>query len=250
MKSPDQGPRVESRENEPDPVATFYFVRHGDTLYKEEFTDPQTENDLTEKGEEQIREVAEKIQGKIKPQDKVYMMASPRTRAKNTSEILKEDLQRQGHEILPLGGGKISLSNVKLLDPSGKDIYRKKDDKEQYLSDMADVMKRLEQEGDYYIKSRLGTLENPTTEDVTAYRNKVNTFLRRMVEIARRRGGDDEKLVVATHGEWLDSLLEKYFGKRIEKPEDSVPKGGIIELKVLHDKLIFSYLDQEITVEN
>jgi broad specificity phosphatase PhoE len=249
MRNPEQGPPIESREHEPTPVATLYFVRHGDTQYKEEFTDPQVENDLTDKGKEQIRATAEQIQAELNPEDKVYMMVSPRTRAKSSAEIISENLQQKGHEVVPLEGGKLSLSNIKILDTEGRDIYKKKDDKDQYLTDMAAVLERLKQESDYYIKSRLGSLENPVTGDVVEYRNKVKTFLRRLIEIARQRGGSDEKLVLVTHGEWLDTLLEIYFDQKIEKVEDSAGKGEFITLEILPGTLKFKYNDREVSID-
>lgn len=249
MSNIEQSEHIESREKEPTPVATVFIVRHGDTQYKEEFTDPQTENDLTEKGEAQIRTTIERIQTEIKPEDKVYLMVSPRTRAISSAKIIRESLVQGGHEVLALEGGKVSLSNIKILDEKGKDIYKKKDDKEQYLADMGVVLERLKQESDYYIKSRLGTLENPVTQDVDEYRRKVRTFFRRMIEIARQRDAGNEKLVLVTHGELLDTLLEVYFGQKIEKVEDSAGKGEAIKMEILSNSLKLKFHDREVTIE-
>lgn len=241
--------KIESAEKEPTPFATVFIVRHGDTQYKEEFFDPELEDDLTDKGKTQIQELAEKINAEIEEGDRVYIMKSQRTRAQNSAKIIEERLTQQGHEVVELGDGRASLSNIKILDKEKSDVYKKRQDKEQYLSDMAEVLDRLKQESDYYLKSRMGTLENPTTQDVDEYRKKVGTFLRRIIEVARQRDGENEKLVLVTHGEWLDTVLELYLSHKIEKTEHSADKGEAIKMEILPDSLKFYFRQQEVVVD-
>jgi len=249
MNSPENPTQIESREKEPTPFATVFIVRHGDTQYKEEFSDPNVEEDLTDKGKGQIQALAERINDEVNLDEKVYVMMSPRIRAKNSTEILEDSLIQKGHKVVKLGGGRPSLSNIKILDKAGADVYKKHEDKEQYLADMAEVLERLKQEGDYYLKSRAGTLENPITENIGEYRNKVKTFSRRIIEIARQRAGDNEKLVLVTHGEWLDTILELYLGHKIKKVEHSADRGEAIKVEILADKLKFNFRGQIIEVE-
>ncbi len=240
--------KIESTEKEPVPFATIFIVRHGDTEYKEEFSDPGSENDLTEKGKMQIQDLAERINNEIQEQDKVYIMMSPRVRAQNSAQIIEDALNQHGHEVIRLGGGRQSLSNVEMLDKEKTNIYKKQGDKEKYLSDMTEVLGRLKQESDYYLKSRMGTLENPTTQDIQEYRGKVETFLKRIIEIARQRKGGNEKLALITHGEWLDTVLELYLAHSIRENKDLTEKGEAIKVEVLADKLKFYFRNQEVVV--
>ncbi len=248
MNNPEELPHIESKEEEPKPSATVFMVRHGETEYDEEFSDPNVEEDLTDTGKEQIQEFAEEVNNEIDDGEKVYIMKSQRTRAKTSADIITETLEEKGHEATTLGGGRPSLNNVKMLDKGGADIYKKKGEGEQYLADMEDVYERLQQESDYYIKSRKGAVENPVTQNMDEYRGKVKTFVRRIIEIARQRDGDNDKLVLATHGEWLDSILEQYLSKSIETTEDSASKGEFIKMEILSDKLKFYFRGQEVEV--
>lgn len=248
MHSPKNIENIASPEKEPTPSATIFIVRHGDTEYKEELVDPEIEDDLTDAGKSQIQNLGEKINAEIKTGEEVYTMASPRTRASNTADIIGKTLERLGHNVTELKGGKTSLRNFKLLDSEGADIYEKKNSKEKYAADMEIIFERLKQESDYYLKYRAGTAERPHTQPLEEYKKKIGTFLRRIVEIARKRGRDNEKLILATHGEWLDSVLELYMSHKIEKLEDSVGKGELIKMEILPDKLKFYFRGQEVAV--
>ena len=249
MHGPETIDAIAPVEKEPVPFATIFIVRHGDTEYKEERVDPDTENDLTDVGTIQIRELAERIDAEIGDGDTVYIMSSPRARTESTARILKETIGELGHNVVALEGGKTSLRNFKLVDEEGRDIYTKKHDKEEYLSDMEKIFERLEQESDYYLKYRAGTVEHSHTQNLEEYKKKIQTFLRRIIEISRERSRDNEKLILTTHGEWLDSVLELYLSRKIEKLEDSASKGEAIKMEVFSDKLKFYFRGQEAVVE-
>ncbi|MDO8529130.1 MAG: phosphoglycerate mutase family protein [bacterium] len=240
---------ITSPEKEPAPLATVFIVRHGDTEYKEELVNPEIKNDLTDIGESQIQELGGKINAKIKAGETVYIMSSPRTRASNTARILGEAIKQSGRDVIELKGGKTSLRNFKLLDSKEMDIYEKKNNKEEYLADMERIFERLEQERDYYFKYRAGKVKQSHTQPLEEYKKKIGTFLRRIVEIARKRGRDNEKLILTTHGEWLDSVLELYMSHKIEKLEDSAGKGELIKLEILPNKLKFYFRGQEVLID-
>ena len=241
--------KIEQKETEPKPFATFFIVRHGDTMYNEEFKDKNSEFDLTETGIKQIKDLASQIEKETEPHETIWVIRSPRVRAKSTVEILEKQLKETGHNVVGLGGGRPSLSNVKIYNQEGKNIYKEKDE-QKYLSDMEKVLERVSKETDYYVKSRKGSLENPITESIEDYKKKVKTLLAGLIKFVHKRQGNNEKIILVTHSEWLDTLLENYFGKKIEKEVDSAPTGGLIELKILQDKLIFSFANEKIIVKN
>ncbi len=231
------------------PHATFFISRHGDTEYNEEFVDPETQEDLTDLGKEQIKNLAHDIESQIREGEKVYVMQSPRVRAQKSAQILENELKDSGHEVEILGGGRSSLSNVKMLDEEGRHIRYEHGEKERYLSAMAKILKRIKGESDYYFKSRRGEVENPIT-DIEKIKGRVSTMLRRLIEVARKRKGDNEKLILATHGEWLDTILELYFGKEILTAEDQADKGEMIKLEVHDDHLTFSFRGEEVIIKD
>lgn len=243
-------PTIESKEKEPLPLTTIYVVRHGDTEYKEELVDPETKNDLTDIGEKQIQNLAEEISVATSEKDKFYIMSSPRIRAENTAEVIKKVIAKNGHEVVQLKGGKNSLRNFNLLDNEKTNIYKKKrGQQDEYLADMKKVFGRLEKEDDYYLKYRAGTVEHSHTQNLEEYKKKIKTFIIRITEIARKRGENNEKLILSTHGEWLDSILEIYFSKQIEKLEDSAEKGESIKIEILPSKLKFYFRREQVVID-
>ena len=239
----------ESKEKEPKLFGTIYIVRHGDSEYKEELVDPEIEHDLTDKGEEQIRRISEMINDELEEGEKVYIMNSPRARTTSTAKIMGETIGEEGHEIEWLEGGKNSVGNFKLLDKDGNDIHKKKDKVGEYLSDMRKIWDRFEEEPDYYLKYRAKTVEKSHTEDIDKYKKKIEVFLRRIAEIARKRDENNEKMIIATHGEWLDSVLEIYLDHVIETEEDQSSNGECIKMEIYQDEIKFSFRDQTVTID-
>jgi broad specificity phosphatase PhoE len=249
MENVDTQKFYESKEQGPKPFGTIYFVRHGESEYKENLVDPDIEDDMTDKGKEQIRNTAEMIKAELEEGEKVFMMSSLRARAETSAKIMGETIGEEGHEIEWLEGGKNSVGNFKLLDKDGGDIHKKKDNLDEYLSDMQKIWDRFEKEPDYYLKYRAKTVEKSHTEDIDKYKKKIEVFLRRIAEIARKREGSNEKMIVATHGEWLDSVLELYLDHTIETYDDSSSNGECIKMEIFQDEIKFYFRDKEVVVD-
>jgi broad specificity phosphatase PhoE len=98
----------ENIEHEPKHnIVIVDIMRHGTTEYKEfEMTAEEksklekTPRDLTEQGEKEVKETAEKIINTIDPEkDIVVLWSSPAWRAQGSEEIIKELLEENGIEV-------------------------------------------------------------------------------------------------------------------------------------------------------
>lgn len=247
-----EGKNVESQERESKPLATIYVVRHGESIYREQEENPETEIDLTETGVKQVEALAERIRDKLTAGEKVYIMKSPRVRAQNTAKILEGALSAADHEIVELGGARPSLDKLNDVDEQGQGVKYKKGEKEKYLAEIAEILKRKRKIQHYYRKLRGGEVEanNLVSEPIEGYREKVSTVLRRLIEIARKAGGDNKKLILATHSEWLDTILEQYFGKKIDGNEVQASPASEIELQIFSDKIVLNYKGEIVVVNN
>jgi len=236
---------IESGEKEPEPLATIFIVRHGESLSKEQLDNPEVENDLTEDGVRQVQSLAARINSRLKGGEKVYVMKSPRVRAQNTAKLLKDELSQANHKVAELGKGRSSLDKIKDINSQGEEVLYVDGAKEKYLSEIAEIVAR--KNPDYYTELRAGKTENLVSEPIDKYREKVTSVIKRLVEIARKKAGENEILILSTHGEWLDTVLEQYFSKKITK-ETQVKPASEIELQVFQDKIVFIYGDEKAEV--
>lgn len=263
----------ESKEKIPTPYATVYLVRHGATPYGEERKSPEVvEYDLTEEGTESLRNLARRINDEIEPGDKVYMMSSPRVRAENSAEVLTYTLEESGHTVEYLEGAKNSTRNWKLYrdeeDKNNKqerrDIYDRRGDgrdvdtEAAYKADIDVAFGQVLEAGPELYLEWLRGAEIPFAENAEDYKKKIKVFLRRLAEIARMRAqkaeekngiAPNEKVIITTHGEWLDSMLKIFFNKEITSLQDGVQKGEAAKMQVYPDSVKFSYGGEEVVFD-
>ncbi|MBI4087066.1 histidine phosphatase family protein [Candidatus Kaiserbacteria bacterium] len=272
MEKP-EGESHESREHAPAIYATVYLVRHGTTNYGEERGSPEVvEHDLTEEGVKSLQRLAEQINDEIEPNDAVYVMSSPRVRAENSAQVLTEALEAKGHTVEYLKGAKNSTRNWKLYrdeeDKTDKnerrDIYDRRGDgtdaeiEAAYKRDMDAAFGQVLEAGpDLYLGWLRGE-EIPFAENSEEYKKKIKVFLLRLADIARKRGeaaldergaAPNEKVIITTHGEWLDSALKIFFNKEITSLADGVQKGEALKMEIFPDSVRFTFHDETIVLD-
>lgn len=106
-------PKLEEREQEPEErVLVADFLRHGRSLYKENYAH-EPEDDLTPQGVEQVRQTAERIVNSIDPAEEIVVLwTSPRWRAQASIRILETLLRERGIAYRPV----TTLSSLRSLD--------------------------------------------------------------------------------------------------------------------------------------
>ncbi len=260
----------ESKEKLPQPYATVYLVRHGRTPYGEERNSPEVVTyDLTEEGAESLRTVARQINNEIEPNDNVYVISSPRVRAENSADVLTQELEVLGHNVESLEGAKNSVRNWKLYrDKEDKentqerrDIYDRRGDgsnpeaEAAYKKDIDVAFGQVLEAGPNLYLEWLKDEKIPFAENAEEYKKKIRVFLRRLAEIARKRAKEsiankgsapNEKVIITTHGEWLDSMLKVFFNKDIASLRDGVQRGEAAKMEVFPDSVRFSYKGEEV----
>ena len=70
------------------------LIRHGESPYKETFPD------LTERGKNQAEKTVVALLSSIEPGEKIIIWCSPMARAKGTAHIIREELRKEGIEIV------------------------------------------------------------------------------------------------------------------------------------------------------
>lgn len=239
---PDLSKKENSVEQESGiPEGRIFLFRHGDTEYQEEFPeDPsvQKSDDLTRTGRKQVRMLGTKISEKTQENETVNIIASPRVRAQNTADIVQKELPVDEDNFREFDTLSDYVRNAKFLDEEGNEIKYSQDRKER--EKMKEIIEPL-------YKQDPEKLQKEHVEDDFIEPN-LKELLRRLVDIARHRSATDEKMLISSHGEVLDILLQEFFS--LEESEDGIASdyADLITIEVYDDSVVLKYKDKSVDI--
>lgn len=187
------------------------FIRHGQPKYtKEEMKSANFEGELTKEGVEQIKkQIEELIKGINKQKEVVVIWTSPKNRAKQSSEVIRQMLSEKGIDRIV---DKASGANVKA---SLSDVKISKDFMEEAIKDNIDFKNWMV----YW--SEMDNLPEGTesAEDVKKRVQRVVTYLERIARNVQL--GEEKRLhfICVGHEELVRDLLEESFGMGTKEGE-------------------------------
>ncbi len=176
----------------------IYLIRHGETYANVEkryvgFTD----SELTEKGEEQIKDL-KKIVGNM---EVIKAYCSPSTRTRKTAEILGYDCEIDAN---------LREFNFGILEGMTYD---------EIMNEQAEVGNQL--------FSRWKDYKIPEGESFVELRGRVKTFISRLGE---------ENVVIVTHGGWIRAFLGEITEEEIDIWDLDISVACLIEVEKTEDK--------------
>ena len=227
-------------EQEPKLISKVYFIRHGATDYKEYQVDSQKDitNDLSEKGEEEIKLVAETIIKDIDKNIPVRIMSSPRIRTKHSAYILQEELTEKG----------IKLDPSNFTETESFEGVRTKGDAAEIWTELG------EKYGAELDKLwRMNELSEPDkAESSTELFERIKNSFEQGIRIIRKneQSGhrDLSQIVLVSHGEIIEGLIAAYGFRPFYDPERKFKTGGVGEIKIFSDKVTINYDDFSYTL--
>ncbi|MBI2033686.1 MAG: histidine phosphatase family protein [Candidatus Liptonbacteria bacterium] len=193
---------TESRESEPKVNEVIVdFFRHGQSAYTNEG------RDLTEKGEEQVRESAEKIVEGIDPEKEIVVLwSSPARRAQGSSEILKEVLDQRGIDIHK----KSAISSMRNFDQKDKEYFTELFKEFEAQQSPFDVT---------YARDPRFQEKSDKFESQPEVRERAGRVFNAIDYLARHAKLENKKLHIigASHFEFLNPVMEDIFGYKVEE---------------------------------
>ncbi len=188
------------------------FIRHGKPVYSaEERQTGNFEGELTSEGKEQISFSAENIAKNIdKEKEIIVIWSSPKKRTRETSEIIKAALDKQGIPLIePQIKLKKSLRDVQITRALIEDMTRNG-----VLSDWME----------YWVKNRELPSGVESPEEVSKRVNRVITYMERIARKVEPKDGKKLHFVCVGHEELFKDFLEKGYG--LEPKRTSGPAYG------------------------
>ncbi|MEK7091686.1 MAG: histidine phosphatase family protein [Patescibacteria group bacterium] len=191
-------------------------IRHGETEYVEEFGAAENGpvRDLTPKGEEQIRQVAEEIVSKIDPDKEIVVLwSSPKWRAQGSEEIVKEILAEKG------------ITVFKDSDISSLTAFKKHD--QAFMANLWKDYGALGKPFDaIYAKDPAFQTVNDKFETQGEVKHRTERFFYRVAQLAKTANlnGKTLHIISVSHFEVLNPIVEDLFGHDVEQGQ-GIAKG-------------------------
>ena len=193
---------TESRESEPKVNEVIVdFFRHGQSAYTNEG------RDLTDKGEEQVWESAEKIIEGIDPKNEIVILwSSPARRAQGSSEILKEVLNHKGIDVYK----ESTISSMRNFDQKDKEYFTK------LFKEFEAHQKPFEVA---YSRDPRFQEKSDKFESQPEVRERAGRVFNWIDYLARHAKLENKKLHIigASHFEFLNPVMEDIFGYKVEE---------------------------------
>lgn len=225
---------LENKEKEPrHNIVVVDFLRHGTTNYLENYVSQEDmemmngkyPRDLTEKGEQEVRETAEKIVEDINPEtDVVVLWSSPRWRAQGSEEIIKELLEKRGVPILKDS----SIESMRSFDQHDMEFMNDLWAKIAPVGHSAEIM--YSRDPEFQEKNE----KFESQPEVKKRAERVFNWIRYFAERANL-GGKRLRIIGASHFEFLNPVMENIFGNKVEEGK-GVHKGEDMRITFDFDK--------------
>lgn len=218
----------------------IFRVRHGDSKYNEHLKAiKENESDLTDQGAQQSLEAAKTIEQQLdKDKDIICLAYSPRYRAKNTGEIVKDHLASRGFLIYKDAKEREKQKRVRgadLLDYNGLSVEPKEERHaevyQKRLKEAFASMPRGESLAKYWLQGEVDILEKP--ESVKKRTRNQLTFLMRIARNIQPKIDKHIVIIEVEHEETIDELLKVASREELGILKDSgLEKGEVMQLNI------------------
>ncbi len=237
-----------------------FRVRHGDSKYNEHLkTGQKGKKDLTEQGIQQSLEAAKTIEQQLDRDNDIICFAySPRYRAKNTGEIVKDHLASRGFLIYKDAKEREKQKRVRgadLLDYNGSSVEPKEERHtevyQKRLKEAFASMPRGESLAKYWLQGEVDILEKPDSVKKRT-RNQL-TFLMRIARNIQPKIDKHIVIIEAEHEETVDELLKIASQGELGILKDSgLRKGEVMQLDIpaQGDKISIKLLNRDIDLKS
>lgn len=219
------------------PTLRVFSVRHGDTLYLEQMRGNVSEDeiDLTEKGIAQITSAVEKIAERIDRDNSiVWVIGSPRKRARDSANIIRAYLKDSGFEVyddVKQREDHNRVRSVDVLNASGTAIDP---DDPQYVEKIATVMASLPSgvvPTQYVTLNKVPGLE--PSADIKERASDQFSYLMRIAHTIQPRSKKQMVIVQVEHEETMDPIYDNASdGRFTVKKVTGAQKGEVVELNI------------------
>ncbi len=246
----------EKSEGIPSSIKVF-LVRHGETRYLEHSGQLTEEDiDLTDQGVEQIKASAQKILERIdKEKDIVWVIHSPRKRAKHSADIIKELFKQEGIEVWedPKNREEQSrVSSVNLRNDDGSFIHPGENGYEEKWANLLETIGSITAvDGGNAMQAWKSGKADEQMEDYASVSKRANQQLKFFLKLAHLVQPKVDKnivLIEIKHEETLDPLYSVVSSEKWSAATDNGPKKGeLVQLEVStsDNSVRASFLDRE-----
>ena len=233
----------ESKERLNDIVQEILFVRHGATTYKEQLDKNfDGKHDLTDVGVKQIEDASEYI-GEFLNKDKtIKIFNSPRVRAKNSAEIMKQRFEAADPTAEVRMAEAKSLMNTKVV---GNEVDVWTSLMAEYAKTGADMTKE-------YFSGELNNKFGNNIESPDDQSRRIKESFEKMLRIIRKRdsiGKDNENIVLVGHNETLHFLLQSSGQNLTENDLRLISTGETAHMQIFSDHVIIKFSEQEYRID-
>lgn len=196
----------------------WIFIRHGETVDNiGRVFAGWTDSKLSEKGERQVKAVANKLQRELQGNDQIALYSSPLHRTKVLAQALETNLNQDRKTT------KVSCNYMDNLKEVNFGIF-------EGLSQL-DIEKRYPREWQSLMEN-YGNYSIPEGETLEAFHQRVVNALQKI----QAKGNDEETKVIITHGGVVQSALIHFLDLPMESRwHFSIPNTGIVKISVIKD---------------